>query len=282
MKRFRKKINWRSALSVVLVGALLVGSVMGLASIFGKKTKTISSFSFDRGFINENGAYVEAKTSIYTKEMFECQGLTIVPDFEASGTYQVFYYDEMKNFIGATDTINANAGEYEKNDTFILAKYARVMITPSALDENGYKDSDFKIRFYQVVSYANDYTITVNKKQESIINGENKFIYHGLALFDHENVAFSEGTPGAVSSEFIDVTGVDCVQLYISKVQFTSTSFKFYGYDMDATPIMSILDLSKYDVIDCGDYVFVEIDNLDSFGTFQLYLYWYIRNQQEE
>ena len=117
-------------------------------------------FAFTRGCIDANGSYVKSNTSIYTEDMFECQGLTIEPDFKASGTYQVFYYAADEMFIGATEEMNANDPAYVKGDTFPLAKYCRVLITP---DNGG--DGDFSVKFYNVTSYANDYTITVNKKQ---------------------------------------------------------------------------------------------------------------------
>ena len=168
-----KKIQWKKVLSAALAVLLLVGAVAGIATLAGKKTKTISSFAFDRGTINANGEFEKSDTSIYTEDMFECQGLTIEPDFKASGTYQVFYYAVDKTFIGATDVINANDGIYNKGDTFEFAKYARILITP---DASAYTDEgeEFKIRFYEVTGYASDYTVTVNKKQ-TYVYGENLF-----------------------------------------------------------------------------------------------------------
>ena len=86
MSKLRRKFKWKNIISFVLVGVLLVGAVAGLGSVFNKDTKTISSTAFAVGGINEKGNYVESKTSIYTKDMFECQGLSIEPDFEATGT----------------------------------------------------------------------------------------------------------------------------------------------------------------------------------------------------
>lgn len=168
MKRF-KRIKWKNIISVVLVGVLLVASVAVVGSVFGKDTKTISSTAFAVGGINEQGNYAESKTSIYTKDMFECQGLSIEPDFEATGTYKVFYYDSNKNFVGATNELNAEDGVYTKGDTFAIAQYARIMITPDVpTDDEGNEVEDFKIRFYEATSYASDYTITVSKEQKFV------------------------------------------------------------------------------------------------------------------
>ena len=176
MSKFRRKFKWKNILSFVLVGVLLVGAVAGLGSVFNKDTKTISSSAFSVGGINAQGNYEKTDLSIYTKDMFECQGLSIEPDFEATGTYKVFYYDSNKNFIGATDELNAEDGVYTKGDKFVLAQYARVMITPDVpTDEDGKEVEDFKIRFYEVTSYAGDYTITVSKEQKEMNLSENLF-----------------------------------------------------------------------------------------------------------
>ena len=47
-----------------------------------------------------------------------------------------------------------------------VAKYARIVITPDTpVDEDGKVEEDFKIHWYNKLTYANDYTITVDKKQ---------------------------------------------------------------------------------------------------------------------
>ena len=168
MSKLRRKFKLKNIISFVLVGVLLVGAVAGLGSVFNKDTKTIYSSAFSVGGINDNGNYVESKTSIYTKDMFECQGLSIEPDFEATGTFKVFYYNADKNFIGATDELKAEDGVYTKGDTFAVARYARIMITPDVpVDEDGIEEEDFKIRLYEVNSYASDYKISVDKKQNA-------------------------------------------------------------------------------------------------------------------
>lgn len=156
----------KSIISGIVLVALIAGVLALAVSWLGKDTKSISSTEFAVGAINAEGVYVKNDQSIYTKDLIECQGLSIEPDFEATGTYQVFYYGEDKNFIGATDPINAEDGVYNKGTTFPVAKYCRIMITPDVpTDEDGNVEEDFKIRFYEVAGYANDYNITVNKKQ---------------------------------------------------------------------------------------------------------------------
>lgn len=168
MKRFRfNKIKWDNIISAVVVVALLVGCVAGLSALFNSKTTDVSDFNFKKGALDSAGFYVESDTSIYTKDLIECQGLVIEPDFEATGTYQVFYYGEDKNFCGSTEVLDAHLdGMYERGDTFEFAKYCRIVISPATPeDEDGYPVEDWKIHFWEVAGYADDYKITVDKKQ---------------------------------------------------------------------------------------------------------------------
>lgn len=222
--KFNLKKNWKNILSAVLAGVLLFGAVSAAVGILNKDTKTISSTAFAVGGINDQGNYVESETSIYTKDMFECQGLSIEPDFEATGTYQVFYYDNNKNFVGATDELKAEDGVYNKADTYVFAKYARIMITPAVpTDDDGYIDEDFKIRFYEVAGYASDYTITVNKKQ--------KFEVENYFLVDSTKVGM-----------FIDSTGNTVGSALVFKTDETRT-------------------YNSSQVVDCKDWRNVEIQS---------------------
>ena len=166
MAKFRRKLNLKSLLTAGLALLLCVGAIVGISSMTAKETTSISALDFKVGAIGENGNYVKSETSIYTKDMFECQGLTIEPDFEATGTYQVFYYGEDKAFLAATEVMNASEGAYVKGDEYPEAKYARIVITPEVpTDDDGAVVEDFKISSFDVMSYASDYTITVAKNQ---------------------------------------------------------------------------------------------------------------------
>ena len=214
MKKKFKKIKWKKLLSAALALLLVAGAIAGIAVIAGKKTKTISSFAFGRGAIDAEGNHIETDQCIYTEDMFECQGLTIVPDYEASGTYQVFYYDSNESFLGSTEKIDANDGTYEKGDSFALAKYCRVVISPTFKG-----DGDSKVRFYNVMSYANDYTITVSKKQNFNLN--NVCVWDKSMNGKHYNIENGTGKlivtsyAHCSSSEFIDVTSSEEITVYI-------------------------------------------------------------------
>lgn len=167
MIKFLKRIPWKDVLVTVLVVALGVGAVVGVGTALTAKTKTVSPLVFARGAIDSTGAFVKSDTSIYTEDYIECQGLKIEADFDATGTYQVFYYDSNKKFAGATDVYDTSTSPvYDKGNTFAFAKYCQIVITPDVItDEDGYVDEDYKIKFYEVAGIANKFTITVNKEQ---------------------------------------------------------------------------------------------------------------------
>ena len=271
MSRFKRKFKWKNILSFVLVGVLLVGAVAGLGSIFGKDTKTISSTAFSVGGINAQGNYEKSDLSIYTKDMFECQGLSIEPDFEATGTYKVFYYDSNKNFIGATDELNAEDGVYTRGDDFVNAQYARIMITPDVpVDEDGNEVEDFKIRFYEVTSYASDYTITVNKEQKGNVYSENLMKVKGYGLYENGGYTDLENANhenGHLFAEDMNISDYDSVLVIMPKAIFTNevTSLTLIG------DVYEKLDFSLVDTVEKDGNVMFEIKNLSDFDTIRLY-----------
>lgn len=261
----------KSIISGILLVAIIAGVLALAGSLLGKETKTISSTEFSVGGINAQGNYVESKTSIYTKDMFECQGLSIEPDFEATGTYKVFYYDSNKNFIGATDELNAEDGVYTRGDDFVNAQYARIMITPDVpVDEDGNEVEDFKIRFYEVTSYASDYTITVNKEQKGNVYSENLMKVKGYGLYENNGFTSLENANhanGFLFAEDMNISDYDSVLVIMPKAIFTNeaTNLTLRG---DAN---EKLDFSLVDTVEKDGNVMFEIKNLSDFDTIRLY-----------
>ena len=215
--RRKIKIKWKNLLAGLLAFLAIAGSVVGIATLVGKKTKTISASAFSRGSFNAEGVFVKSNLSICTENMFECQGLTISPDTDTVGTFQVFYYDAEKLYIGSTEILNASSGIYTKGTSFTGAKYARVVLTPDAA-HYGDADDDFKIRFYETWSYARDYVITVNKTQK--YSPENLFEVKADGLDHCYKVSLGEqidvvSLEGFGCSESVDVTGMEKIKLSV-------------------------------------------------------------------
>ncbi len=155
-----KKINWQGIIGVILIVALSVGTFVGISAIETDKTKSISSTEFSVGGLDtKTGLYVETDQSIYTKDLIKCEGLNIKRDFEAEGTYQVFFYKVGGDFSHVTPIMNSEDREYSfNNDAWPDVKYCRIVITPNL-------ESEDKVHFYDVLKYASLYDISVNKKQ---------------------------------------------------------------------------------------------------------------------
>ena len=160
MAKKSKKVNWKKILCAILVCIVGITALGGIAALAKDKTKSIGATAFSRGDLNEKGEYVESEQSIYTEEAFSCRGLRIKPDFESTGTYDVYYYDYDDRLV---DKKLGITGVYDEDYPLYLAKTCRIVIHPEIPKDTNKKD--FKIAFYEVYSYANGYDITVDKDQ---------------------------------------------------------------------------------------------------------------------
>ena len=192
MIKFIRNIPWKEILVIGLLAALGIGAVVGIGAALTAKTETVSALKFERGAIDSTGAFVESDTSIYTADYIECQGLRIEPDFDATGTYQVFYYNSNKQFVAATDVMNTSEKPvYDKGNTFAIAKYCKIVITPETpKDNDGYVVEDYKIKFYEVAGIAGKFNITVNKKQVNLDSVDlfKSATYKEGSIFNYDSV----------------------------------------------------------------------------------------------
>ena len=249
MANYKRKSKLKSIICGILVVATLIGACAGIAALGKKETKTIGAGAFKVGGVNDSGNYEKSNVSIYTEDMFECQGLVIEPEFEASGTYRVFYYDSNKNFIGATEVMNAADSIYTKGNSFILAKYARIMITPDAVDEDGKADKDFKIRFYEAYGYASNFSITVNKKQNEV-GKENLFVHmeENVGKICASKDGYFEERESAQGNSYvlIDVRGISNLAL---EYEEESLDFSYFFYDENKKVVSSgLFEMGVYDI----------------------------------
>lgn len=164
--KYKKKMNIRKVLSMILCGVLLVGAVFGAISI-GKKitdnSKTITP-KFTVGSLDVNGEYVESKASLYTKDYFECKGLVVNLEFDSNVTYTIFYYDENNDFVSMS-------GPHLRSleaDVPLEAVYARLVITP--LWSADIPAEDRVCHWYDTYKYTRQIEIRVLKKQDKEIS----------------------------------------------------------------------------------------------------------------
>lgn len=208
------KKKTRDLISFIFVISLIVVIVGAVTAHTKKETKEISSFSFEVGGIDASGEYVKSQTSLYTPELFECRGLNIVPDFEYDGTYTVYLYNLNKEFITSSGEMS---DEYSLDDD--RAVFARIQITPEPPEET----NDFKIKFYDVYTYASRLTVSVDKNQsirELNLFEANSEKYGKIAKMSGNEVLIVD----ASDSGYNAYQPVNCERLFELTLLFDSSS----------------------------------------------------------
>lgn len=230
-----KKINWKSKKTwknVLLIGLAcitIIGAIVGLSALFRKAEETTKEInpSYNIGALDlATGKYVESDGAIYTKDGFECQGLTTTLDFDAIIKYQLYFYDEYDEFIHTTGTMD---GVFYSTGVPVYAKYVRVVIIPNE-DEN--------INWFEKFDYAKQLTIKVNKEQNFKSFGENLYkIDSTLELgsyYDPLNgVTIKNDDNMRMSSEIVCTKKHN--SLFIQERSIEGRIFRIYLYNLDGT-----------------------------------------------
>lgn len=142
-------------IALVLAGVVALSAVgFGVAKLveFVKDDlKTINPV-FDVGNLGTDGKFVDDESTLYTKEAFECDGLQIKLDFDNQIEYQIYFYDDLDNFVESTEVLSAAYSETVHDG------YARIVIMPT-------NDEDEKISLTERVIYPGQMTIKVSKEQ---------------------------------------------------------------------------------------------------------------------
>lgn len=145
-------IKW---IITLLVGLALVGAVIGLAVKLNRQTTTttLGGEAYSIGTLTDDaGEYAKGDTAIYTRKAIKTDGLKVVPDKDAKITYRLFFYDKDGKFISATEASSAKFN----GDIPTGAESVKIMITPT-------EDEDGKVSLVEVLGYANQLTVTVNR-----------------------------------------------------------------------------------------------------------------------
>jgi hypothetical protein len=162
MRKFRIKRKTRKFLLGILGIGLIIGAVALIGNLVNKSNdeelKEIHP-TFEVGGLTEDGKYLENKESIYTKKSFECQGLNVKLDFDADVTYQIFFYDELDEFVSKTNVLSVGYNDAIPSG----AKLARIVVTPTYSSD--VEDEDKEIKWYEIRNYSKQLTISVNKEQ---------------------------------------------------------------------------------------------------------------------
>lgn len=285
MAKIKLKGKFGKIVSVALAATLVFGVVALVSSITGRETTSVKSYEFARGDINDQGEYIETNTAIYTKDLIECQGLTVTPDFEADSTYKVVFYNIDGAYYGST--VSCAKGEVFTSDKVPGgAKYARIVIYPNQLDSDGKAIKDFKIKFYEVYDYANDFDIKVNKDQTmtdmieraKTLAFESGLNYSDLLSKDNlyiTNSVFNandgEGMNDIGESVLYDTFIINASSLKSLRVErYDETNARLYSYSFDVnmnnlvggfTNFTEGLSAKVVELIDGTKYVVFDIDH---------------------
>lgn len=158
MSKFTRTIRsnrFKTILTFVLLAILSI-SVIGIGVKLNSMvtTKEIPSYSFQRGYVDENGA---CKTDDLTRSVYS--DIINVDGLECSVKnddikYQLFYYDETNAFISASAELTDDYTASTDSSLPDNAKYVRIVISPINGDV---------VTIGNYLVYASHLSITVSK-----------------------------------------------------------------------------------------------------------------------
>ncbi len=153
-----KKDKWKWAITFISI-ILILGAVIGLFFALGHvndTTKTLTTSSYSIGSVDTTtGKAIESRQNAYTHDMYKTQDMKIVVDEDATVSYKVVFYDEAKDFVSATDSLNA---DFDNNSIPATAKYFRVVVTPAKVD-----GENVNLTILNMGKYVGQITVTVAK-----------------------------------------------------------------------------------------------------------------------
>lgn len=145
----------------VVIAALAMASVVAFVKI-GKleKTKDVGTLSYSIGSLNaDDGKEIKDEHSLRSKHLSADKFDKIVIQDKPDVTYQIFYYNADKKFIGKSADLSADTTELEKTQTVETAtenvKYFRVVIKVT--------DTAKKVTIFNMNKYVKQVTVTLSK-----------------------------------------------------------------------------------------------------------------------
>lgn len=221
-------------LALVLAGvAALTGIGFGVKAIVDYTKEDLETISpkFEVGNLGADGKWIDDESTLYTKEAFQCDGLEIKLDFDNEINYQIFFYDDLDNFIESTQILS------ESYSGGVHDSYARLVIIPTA-------DEDDKISWTEKISYPKQMDIKVSKIQfkdyANVFNKRLRVVDNVSAMrFVYGDVSSKDGVYSFVDSTSVSVTSKDVLTVkYGEKLTFDPSRV--------STPEGSSLSLDMY------------------------------------
>lgn len=132
----------------------LAGAVVTLFVMLDRQTTVteIGAEQYIIGTLGEDGEKADGDTSIVTRNAFTTDGLKVEIADDATVTYTLYFYGADNEFISKTEALSKDFdGSIPEN-----AETAKIVITPTA-------DDDGKVSLTEVLGYAGQVTVTVNR-----------------------------------------------------------------------------------------------------------------------
>ena len=145
----------------VLIAALVTAVVVAFVKISKiEKTKDVNALSYSIGSLNaDDGKEIKDEHSFRTKHLSADKFNKIDIKDKADVTYQIFYYNADKKFIGKSEDLSADTTELPATQALGEAtenvKYFRVVIKVT--------DTAKKVTIFNMNKYVNQVTVTLNK-----------------------------------------------------------------------------------------------------------------------
>lgn len=139
---------------IFLIAIGLIGAVITLFVLLDRQTTVteIGAEAYTIAALDENGEQTDGDTSIVTRSAFTTDGLKVKIEDEATVTYTLYFYGAENEFISKTAALSEDFdGSIPEN-----AETAKIVITPI-------EDEDGKVELTEVLGYAGQVTVTVNK-----------------------------------------------------------------------------------------------------------------------
>lgn len=133
----------------------LIGAVVTLFVMLDRQTTVtqIGAEAYTIAALDDSGEQTDGDTSIVTRNAVTTDGLKVEIADDATVTYALYFYDADGEFVSKTADLSA---DFDGSAIPENAETAKIVITPTA-------DEDGKVDLTEVLGYAKQVTITVNK-----------------------------------------------------------------------------------------------------------------------
>ena len=133
----------------------LIGAVVTLFVMHDRQTTVtqIGAEAYTIAALDDSGEQTDGDTSIVTRNAVTTDGLKVEIADDATVTYALYFYDADGEFVSKTADLSA---DFDGSAIPENAETAKIVITPTA-------DEDGKVDLSEVLGYAGQVTITVNK-----------------------------------------------------------------------------------------------------------------------